>query len=151
MQREVCHRPKLHAGSASSQMVSLFSRLFVKFCTLYVLINSIFSKWKKKCKFYIFFLTLGRKYPIPARRKNGNVSFSSSLRGIVYYAPREKKSRRLGCQFTRAVDCPILLPWSVYYFSSHRGRKCHISVSEPGGNEALSARCEEKIVYAPRE
>ena len=43
---------------------------------------------------------------------------------IVYYA--------------RAVGWPILLPWSVYYFASHRGRKCHISVSKPGGNEALS-------------
>ena len=26
-------------------------------------------------------------------------------------------------------------------------RKCHISVSEPGGNEALSARCEENIFF----
>ena len=51
---------------------------------------------------------------------------------IVYYAPREE-----------IYSPPILLPWNVYYFSSHRGRKCHISVLEPGGNEALSARCEE--------
>ena len=49
--------------------------------------------------------------------------------GIVYYVRREEK---------------FLLPWNIYYFSSHRGWKCHISVSEPGGNEALSARCEEK-------
>ena len=50
----------------------------------------------------------------------------------------------LGCQFTRAVGWPILLSWSVYYFSLHQDRKCHISVSEPGRNEALSTRCEEE-------
>ena len=77
-----------------------------------------------------------------------------TLEHIVYYAPREEKTSPrlwLGCQFTRAVDWPILLPWSVYYFSSHRGRKCHISVSEPGGNEALSVRCEELVYYTTRE
>ena len=41
---------------------------------------------------------------------------------IVYYAPREDKTSHK-CQFTQAVDWPILLPRSVYYFSTHRGRK----------------------------
>ena len=50
---------------------------------------------------------------------------------------------RLGWQ-TRDLGWPILLPWSVYYFSSHRGRKWHIPLFAPGGNGVLSDRCEEK-------
>ena len=74
---------------------------------------------------------------------------------IVYYAPREEKTWTVNslCKLppsqrrrwqTRDVGWPILLPWSVYYFSSHRGRKWHIPVFASGGNGVLSARCEEK-------
>ena len=63
---------------------------------------------------------------------------------IVYYAPREEKTWTVhsSCELT-----PEPKARSVYYFSSHRGRKCHISVSETGGNEALTARCEEKYIF----
>ena len=46
-------------------------------------------------------------------------------------------SRRQGWQ-TRDVSWPILLPWSVYYFSSYPGRKYHIRVLEPGAKVVLS-------------
>ena len=59
---------------------------------------------------------------------------------IVYYAPREEKTLQL--YFT-----PILLPWSVHYFSRYPGRKYHIPVSEQGGNVALSARVWRKNNY----
>ena len=46
-------------------------------------LNFIYSMRKAKLcvKFNskTFFLTPGRKFPIPARRKNGNVSFSASV------------------------------------------------------------------------
>ena len=41
---------------------------------------------------------------------------------------------------TRDVGWPILLAWSVYFFSPIPGRKYHIRVFEPGAKVALSAR-----------
>ena len=47
----------------------------------------------------------------PAAARNEVAAFRRRQAEIVYYA----RAR------TRAVGWPILLPWSVYYFSSHRG------------------------------
>ena len=41
---------------------------------------------------------------------------------------------------TRDVGWPILLPWSVYYFSPYPGPKYHIHVFESDVKVALSAR-----------
>ena len=91
----------------------------------------------------LFFFTPGRMYHISARRKTENVTFSASVWG-----PR----LRLGCQFTRAVDCPsFFLPRCViYYFSPYPSRKYHICVFEPGAKVAPSVRVWWKIVYATR-
>ena len=74
---------------------------------------------------------------------------------IVYYVPREERTwtadiscklppdRRRGWK-TRDVGWPILLPWSVYYFSSHGAE----SASFPLGSETeichFRPLCEEK-------
>ena len=59
---------------------------------------------------------------------------------------------RLGCQFTRAVDCPsFFLPRCVIYYSSHRDESTTFPPGAKTGMWHFRSRCEEIVYYVPRE
>ena len=90
---------------------------------------------------------LGRKYPIPARRKNRNVSFLASVWGKIVYARGRKKlkGRAKGEGGKHEMWAGQFYSRGAYTIFPQTGAENYtFSVFAPGGNGVLSARCEEK-------
>ena len=88
---------------------------------------------------YYFSARRRRKAATSFRAAARKLALSGRRAEIVYYAPRKEKTWtvHISC---KDVGWPIILPWSVYYFSPYLGRKYHIRVFEPGAKVVLSAR-----------
>ena len=93
-------------------------------CGTSKLIKFVMSVWKWNQRFFLKAQNL-----FPCIHLVAQILHFHTSAWIVYYVPREEKTWTvhilcklppeppIGWQFTRDVGWPILLPWSVYYFS----------------------------------